>query len=1176
LFVSGGDDYKIKVWNYKLRRCLFTLQGHLDYIRTVEFHHEQPWIVSASDDQTIRIWNWQSRTCISVLPGHNHYVMSASFHPREDLIVSASLDQTIRVWDISGLRKKSTSASPGIGAGGAAEEFMKMSQLNQDLFGTGDAMVKYILEGHDRGVNWASFHPTMQLIISAADDKQVKMWKINDTRAWEVDTLSGHVSNVSCAMFHAKKDLIISNSEDRTIRFYDLTKNNFIKSYRREHDRFWILDVHPTQNLIAAGHDTGLMVFKLERERPAYNAFKNELYYIKDKYLRRYNFKQGNDATVAILRRSTQRPARSLVYNFHENYVLVTSDQDGGSYELFKVPKGTTSSQDVEICAQIKRGKAVAAIFTGLKKYAILERSKKVYIKNITSESSREVVLPSNIGPVDGIFQATSGRLLLKTDDKIHLYDFEQQSVIASITASNTKYVVWSDDNSRVALLSKHVIVIANSKLEQMCSIHETIRIKSGSFDENGVFLYTTLNHMKYCLESGDSGTIKTLDLPLYLVKVEGNKIYYVDREGVVSTTTIDATEYKFKSALVEGKTGEIKNIIGQSKILGDSIIAYLQQKGYPQVAMRFVRDDSTKFSLALECGNIEAAVQAAHKLDQKDCWQRLGAEALRQGNLSIVEKCYQKTKDFERLSFLYLITGNRPNLQKMLKIASYREDIQSRFHNALFLGDVEQRIQILQEVGQNNLAYATAVTHGLNDLAENIKSHIDPNFVLPDLENTKGEKPTLLLPPRPILKETNWPQLTTHDISYTVDEDIPSSTENISWGGEGIGEGITADAFGTEGLEETKEKDTSPHDEDLTGGGGWGDELGLGDEAIQSDLAQGLEEDNSPFLQPNSGRTPTEYWVENSQNPSDHIAAGSFSTAMDILNKAAGIVNFAPLKAIFMNIYMASRGSIPLTPSLPSIPIPIHRNNLTQTSQQIEEAGRPYLPTLAVPRITDLNEKLKVGLKEMTSGKFEVAQAIFKEVMQAMLFATVQNKKDDREAKETIRICAEYVTAIRLELKRRQVTTSDQVRAAELASYFTRCRLNNIHIMLALNQAMTINFKLENFLIAANFANRLLKLTPNEKMTRDAKFVLQTKETKSTNKHELNYDDRNPFVICSLSMTPIYSGSPREICSYCLSPYLPKYRDQLCSVCDIGRIGTNAVGLYQYLQQFKTFQHNE
>ena len=67
LFVSGGDDYKIKVWSLQTRRCLFTLNGHLDYVRTVFFHHELPWIVSASDDQTIRIWNWQNRSLRKVI-----------------------------------------------------------------------------------------------------------------------------------------------------------------------------------------------------------------------------------------------------------------------------------------------------------------------------------------------------------------------------------------------------------------------------------------------------------------------------------------------------------------------------------------------------------------------------------------------------------------------------------------------------------------------------------------------------------------------------------------------------------------------------------------------------------------------------------------------------------------------------------------------------------------------------------------------------------------------------------------------------------------------------------------------------------------------------------------------------------------------------------------------------
>ena len=53
------------------------------------------------------------------------------------------------------------------------------AQMNSDLFGGGDAVVKYVLEGHDRGVNWAAFHPTLPLIVSGADDRQVKLWRMN-------------------------------------------------------------------------------------------------------------------------------------------------------------------------------------------------------------------------------------------------------------------------------------------------------------------------------------------------------------------------------------------------------------------------------------------------------------------------------------------------------------------------------------------------------------------------------------------------------------------------------------------------------------------------------------------------------------------------------------------------------------------------------------------------------------------------------------------------------------------------------------------------------------------------------------------------------------------------------------------------------------------------------------
>ena len=48
--------------------------------------------------------------------------------------------------------------------------------------------------------------------------------------------------------------------------------------------------------------------------------------------------------------------------------------------------------------------------------------------------------------------------------------------------------------------------------------------------------------------------------------------------------------------------------MVRNAKLVGQSIIAYLQKKGYPEVALHFVKDEKTRFGLALECGNIEAS----------------------------------------------------------------------------------------------------------------------------------------------------------------------------------------------------------------------------------------------------------------------------------------------------------------------------------------------------------------------------------------------------------------------------------------------------------------------------------------------------------------------------------------------------------------------------------------
>jgi coatomer protein complex subunit alpha (xenin) len=89
-------------------------------------------------------------------------------------------------------------------------------------------------------------------------------------------------------------------------------------------------------------------------------------------------------------------------------------------------------------------------------------------------------------------------------------------------------------------------------------------------------------------------------------------------------------------------------HIIRTSTLLGQSIIAYLRQKGCSEVSVlrRNARVDWLKLDmqrllyllskttiLAIECGNLEVAMETARSVDRPECWAQ---QALKQGNHSV------------------------------------------------------------------------------------------------------------------------------------------------------------------------------------------------------------------------------------------------------------------------------------------------------------------------------------------------------------------------------------------------------------------------------------------------------------------------------------------------------------------------------------------------------------
>lgn len=826
-----------------------------------------------------------------------------------------------------------------------------------DLFGQADAIVKHVLEGHDRGVNWAHFHPTLPLVVSGADDRQIKLWRMNEYKAWEVDTCRGHYNNVSCVLFHPRQELIISNSEDKSIRVWDMTKRQCLHTFRREHERFWILAAHPSLNLFAAGHDSGMIVFKLERERPAYAVHGNILYYVKERFLRKLDFTTTKDSVVMQIRGGGKTLVFSMSYNPALNAILLctrTTNMENSTYDLYTIPKDPESNSETDS----KRSSGITALWVARNRFAVLDRSSQLVVKNFKNEVTKKI----QTSQCDEIFYAGTGMLLLRETDHVTLFDVQQLRNLAQVKISKCKYVVWSADMSHVALLAKHTINICNRRLESLCTIQESTRVKSGAWDDSGVFIYTTSNHIKYAILNGDHGIIRTLDLPIYITRVKGSQVFCLDRECRTRVLNIDTTEYKFKLALINRKYEEVLHMVRNARLVGQSIIAYLQQKGYPEVALHFVKDEKTRFGLALECGNIEVALEAAKSLDDKDCWDRLGQAALMQGNHQVVEMCYQRTKSFDKLSFLYLITGNLEKLKKMNKIAEIRKDVSAQYHGALVLGDVKERFNILKNCNQKSLAYLTAATHGLDDEAQEMAAQIEADGKeIPQLNpNAK-----LFKGPLPIQQaDTNWPLLTVSRGFFegqqmsrqagTVSKAL-ATTEAFD---NDVDDGWGADAdLKLDDEEDEEEMKDALETVSVGEGAGW--DVGDDDIELPEELASKLAHDAKEgdfFVTPTKGVPQTQIWTNGSLLAADHVRAGSFESAFRILNEQVGVVNFEPYKKLFSFLFVGARTSYACLPNLPPKFTHPHRN--------WKEAGHKNgHPTIGV-KLNDLVALLQVRRK--------------------------------------------------------------------------------------------------------------------------------------------------------------------------------------------------------------------
>ncbi|KAI5165993.1 coatomer subunit alpha [Nematocida sp. AWRm78] len=608
-FASAGDDCLIRIWDYKSKTVETVFKGHTDYVRSIEFHKHLPWLISTSDDQTIRIWNFQSKKQIACLTGHTHYVMCARFI-NDKLFASVSLDQTIRVWDYSALVTKSQTSV-------------------MDMLGVPEVVLKHIVDGHDRGINWISVQPDGETFATGGDDSTIRIWSVGQDGIQEKDTLQGHHSHIS-SLYYTKSNTLLSNSEDGTLKIWDLKNRKPIKTLTIEGGRYWCLAMDQEENIFAAGHDTGFSIYSIGILYPVYAVYDGILYICKDTELNK--IEEGKISKLMSIQKDVREifvRKDTTIINFPGKYTVCN-----GSKARYKGLGFATFIDDrVAVCTDTE-----------------------ISIREL---DGRDVVSYSI--EADKVFEISGGLLAQKGNS---LFKIENGSVLVSaLLPDRCLYVRF--DQTHIVAVCKNSIVVLDYNLVQISVIDEIVAINS-LIVKDGTIFYTTPLHIKFAFMNGEGSSFMSIDEALWIVSVEDTLFTLVAADGSVIEIEVDMIEWKFRKALEDMDMTSIRECIDTGSLIGQASLSCLIRKGFYEEGLNYVEDTGVRLELSIKTKKFEDALKYAKELHSPEVYIKTGKAAINY-DIRVAEECFKLAKEFSLLLLLYISSGKLDKIESLL-----------------------------------------------------------------------------------------------------------------------------------------------------------------------------------------------------------------------------------------------------------------------------------------------------------------------------------------------------------------------------------------------------------------------------------------------------------------------------------------------------------------------------
>ncbi|MBL1210957.1 WD40 repeat domain-containing protein [Geminocystis sp. GBBB08] len=257
ILISVGDEI-IRLWDINEGKLVNTLKGHLKGVTSICLSKDGTTLASGSRDKTISIWRLPDGNLIGNLSANVASVWSLAMTDDAKMIASASY-QEVRLWQypprrlykhLKGHQREvekvviNKDNSLLISAGGKKDNSIRVYSLPSGEH-------QCTLSGHKDAISDLAITPDNYILATASHDYTVKLWSLSDVQ--EIATLNDHQGKIWCLGITPDGQTLVTGSEDKTIKIWSLSTRKLKYTLTGHQGSIFCLDISRNGQLLATG-----------------------------------------------------------------------------------------------------------------------------------------------------------------------------------------------------------------------------------------------------------------------------------------------------------------------------------------------------------------------------------------------------------------------------------------------------------------------------------------------------------------------------------------------------------------------------------------------------------------------------------------------------------------------------------------------------------------------------------------------------------------------------------------------------------------------------------------------------------------------------------------------------------------------------------------------------------